>query len=92
MLVAHAYAHAGDAGQKLLQRLGDPGLDEIGIGELLAQVIINECHERAHVHADGGSPTHRSVCARALRLARYRDHRGRAGLTALAEAAVRRDF
>ena len=34
VLVAHAYAHAGDAGQKLLlQRLGDPGLDETGIGE-----------------------------------------------------------
>ena len=31
VLVAHAYAHAGDAGQKLLlQRLGDPGLDETG--------------------------------------------------------------
>ena len=37
VLVAHSYAHASDAGQKLLlQRLGDPGLDETGISRAAA--------------------------------------------------------
>jgi geranylgeranyl diphosphate synthase, type I len=88
VLVAHAYAHAGDAGQKLLlQRLGDPGLDEAGISELQQVIVesgareavesmINEYHERA---------------LKALHDTEISEE-GRAGLTALAEAAVRREF
>jgi geranylgeranyl diphosphate synthase, type I len=88
VLVAHAYAHAGDAGQKLLlQRLGDPGLDEAGISGLQQVIVesgareavesmINEYHERA---------------LKALHDAEISEE-GRAGLTALAEAAVRREF
>jgi len=88
VLVAHAYAHAGDAGQKLLlQRLGDPGLDEAGISELQRVIVesgareavesmINEYHERA---------------LKALHDTEISEE-GRAGLTAMAEAAVRREF
>ncbi|HEX3198007.1 MAG TPA: polyprenyl synthetase family protein [Propionibacteriaceae bacterium] len=88
VLVAHAYAHSGDAGQKLLlQRLGDPGLDETGISELQQVIVesgardavesmINEYHERA---------------LKALHDTEITEE-GRAGLTALADAAVRREF
>jgi geranylgeranyl diphosphate synthase type I len=88
VLVAHAYAHAGDAGQKLLlQRLGDPGLDETGISELQQVIVesgardavesmINEYHERA---------------LKALHDTEITEE-GRAALTALADAAVRREF
>jgi geranylgeranyl diphosphate synthase, type I len=88
VLVAHAYAHASDDGQKLLlQRLGDPGLDETGISELQQVIVesgardavesmINEYHERA---------------LKALHDSEITEE-GRAGLTALADAAVRREF
>jgi geranylgeranyl diphosphate synthase, type I len=88
VLVAHAYAHSGDAGQKLLlQRLGDPGLDETGISELQQVIVesgardavesmINEYHERALKALHDTETT----------------EEGRAGLTALADAAVRREF
>jgi geranylgeranyl diphosphate synthase, type I len=88
VLVAHAYAHASDDGQKLLlQRLGDPGLDETGISELQQVIVesgardavesmINEYHERA---------------LKALHDTEITEE-GRAGLTALADAAVRREF
>jgi len=88
VLVAHAYAHAGDAGQKLLlQRLGDPALDDAGISELQQVIVesgardtvesmINDYHERA---------------LKALHDTEITEE-GRAGLTALADAAVRREF
>jgi geranylgeranyl diphosphate synthase type I len=88
VLVAHAYAHGGEAAQKLLlQRLGDPGLDEAGVSELQQVIIesgardavetmIDENHERA---------------LKALHDTEIHEE-GRTGLTALAEAAVRRDF
>jgi geranylgeranyl diphosphate synthase, type I len=88
VLVAHAYAHASDDGQKLLlQRLGDPGLDETGISELQQVIVesgardavesmINEYHERA---------------LKALHDTEITEE-GSAGLTALADAAVRREF
>jgi geranylgeranyl diphosphate synthase, type I len=88
VLVAHAYAHAGDVGQKLLlQRLGDPALDDAGISELQQVIVesgardtvesmINDYHERA---------------LKALHDTEITEE-GRAGLTALADAAVRREF
>jgi geranylgeranyl diphosphate synthase, type I len=88
VLVAQAYAHAGDAGQKLLlQRLGDPALDDGGISELQQVIVesgardavesmINDYYERAL------KPLHDTEIT----------EEGRAGLTALADAAVRREF
>jgi geranylgeranyl diphosphate synthase type I len=88
VLVAHAYTHAGETGQKLLlQKLGDPGLDDAGISELQEVIVssgardtvesmINENHDRA---------------LKALHDTEITEE-GRSGLTALAEAAVRREF
>jgi geranylgeranyl diphosphate synthase, type I len=88
VLVAHAYAHASDAGQKLLlQRLGDPGLDETGIGEL--QQVITESGAREAVESMINDNHERAL--KALHDTEMTDD-GRAGLTALAEAAVRREF
>jgi geranylgeranyl diphosphate synthase, type I len=88
VLVAHAYAHAGDAGQKLLlQRLGDPGLEEAGINEL--QQVIVESGAREAVESMINENSERAL--KALHETEITDE-GRAGLTALADAAVRRDF
>jgi geranylgeranyl diphosphate synthase type I len=87
VLIAHAYAHAGEAGQKLLlQRLGDPGLTPEGVAEL--QQVITESGAREaveHMITEGYE--------RALRALQDADitEEGKAGLTALAEAAVRRE-
>jgi geranylgeranyl diphosphate synthase type I len=88
VLVAHAYAHAGDVGQKLLlQRLGDPGLDETGISEL--QQVIVESGARDTVESMINEYYERSL--KALHDTEITED-GRVGLTALADAAVRRDF
>jgi geranylgeranyl diphosphate synthase, type I len=87
VLIAHAYAHAGEAGQKLLlQRLGDPGLTPEGVAEL--QQVITESGARDAVEHMITEGYERAI--RALQDADITDE-GRAGLTALAEAAVRRE-
>jgi geranylgeranyl diphosphate synthase, type I len=87
VLIAHAYAHAGEVGQKLLlQRLGDPGLTPEGVAEL--QQVITESGARDAVEHMITEGYERAI--RALQDADITDE-GRAGLTALAEAAVRRE-
>ena len=88
VLVAHAYAHASEAGQKLLlQRLGDPDLDEAGISEL--QQVITESGAREAVESMINENHERAL--KALHDTEITEE-GRTGLTALAEAAVRREF
>ena len=88
VLVAHAYAHASDAGQKLLlQRLGDSGLDEAGVSEL--QQVITESGAREAVESMINDNYERAL--KALHDTEMTDE-GCAGLTTLADAAVRRDF
>ncbi|HJV12263.1 MAG TPA: polyprenyl synthetase family protein, partial [Propionibacteriaceae bacterium] len=78
----------GDAGQKLLlQRLGDPGLDDAGISEL--QQVITESGARDAVEAMINENYERAL--KALHDTEITEE-GRSGLTALAEAAVRREF
>jgi geranylgeranyl diphosphate synthase, type I len=87
VLIAHAYAHAGEAGQKLLlQRLGDPGLTPEGVADL--QRVIVESGAREAVEAMISEGYERAI--KALQDADITEE-GRAGLTALAEAAVRRE-
>jgi geranylgeranyl diphosphate synthase type I len=87
VLIAHAYAHAGEAGQKLLlQRLGDPGLNPEGVAEL--QQVIVESGAREAVEAMITEGYERAI--KALQDADITEE-GRAGLTALAEASVRRE-
>jgi geranylgeranyl diphosphate synthase type I len=87
VLIAHAYAHAGAAGQKLLlQRLGDPSLTPEGIADL--QQVITESGGREAVERMITEGYERAI--RVLQDADITDE-GRAGLTALAEAAVRRE-
>ena len=87
VLIAHAYAHAGEAGQQLLvQRLGDPGLTPEGVAEL--QQVITESGARDAVEAMITEGYERAI--KALQDADITDE-GRAGLAGLAEAAVRRE-
>jgi geranylgeranyl diphosphate synthase, type I len=88
VLVAHAYAHAGDDGQKLLlQRLGDSALDDAGISEL--QQVIVESGARDAVESMINEYYERAL--KALHDTEITEE-GRVGLTALADAAVRREF
>ncbi len=88
VLIAHAYAHADEAGQKLLlERLGDPNLTPDGVADL--QRVIVETGAREAVETMITEGYERAV--RALQDADITDE-GRAGLISLAEAAVRRDM
>ena len=88
VLVAHAYAHADDPGQKLLlQRLGDPALDDAGISEL--QQVIVESGARDAVESMINDYYERAL--KALHDTEITEE-GRTALTALADAAVRREF
>jgi geranylgeranyl diphosphate synthase type I len=86
VLVAHAYAHADEAGRALLRRLlGDPELDAEGVARLQAVISATGAAEAVEAMiADG----HARALA-ALADVEITDE-GRAGLTALADAAVRR--
>jgi len=88
VLVAHAFAHADPAGRRLLaQRLGDPALDPAGVAEL--QEVLVSSGARDAVEAMISEGHDRALTA--LNVADLSDV-GRAGLTALAGAAVRRSF
>lgn len=88
VLIAHAYGHADSAGRQLLiDRLGDPELNPAGVEQL--QQLLVETGARAAVEtmiSDGYDQA-----MQALTGAEVTDV-GRSGLTALAEAAVRREF
>ena len=87
MLVAHAFAHADEAGrQLLLRRLGDPDLGADGIADL--QQVITESGARDAVESMISEGYERAL--KALHDVDMADE-GRSGLTSLADAAVRRE-
>jgi len=88
VLVAHAFAHADPAGRRVLtRRLGDPALDAAGVVQL--QEVLVSSGARDAVEAMIAEGHERALTA----LSRTEmTEVGRAGLTALAAAAVRRSF
>ncbi len=87
VLVAHAYAHAGEAGRQLLgQRLGDQDLEADGVAAL--QQVITESGARDSVEAMIDECYDRAMAA--LSEAEMTED-GRTALAGLAEAAVRRE-
>jgi geranylgeranyl diphosphate synthase, type I len=88
VLVAHAFAHASEAGRALLmRRLGDPTLDAEGVAAL--QQVLEESGARHAVEAMIAEGYERAMLA--LTDIDISDE-GRLALTALADAAVRRDY
>jgi geranylgeranyl diphosphate synthase type I len=88
VLVAHAFAHASEAGRALLmRRLGDPTLDAEGVAAL--QQVLDESGARHAVEAMIAEGYERAMLA--LTDLDISDE-GRLALTALADAAVRRDY
>jgi geranylgeranyl diphosphate synthase type I len=88
VLVAHAFAHASEAGRALLmRRLGDPTLDAEGVVAL--QQVLEESGARHAVEAMIAEGYERAILA--LTDIDISDE-GRLALTALADAAVRRDY
>ena len=86
VLVAYALAHTDQAGRRLLaDRLGDPGLDEDGVAAL--QQVITDSGADAAVEAMITGYFEEAVAALDERSI---STSGRAGLTALAAAAVHR--
>ena len=88
VLVAHAYAATGPAGRALLEaRLGDPDLDADGVAALQDVIVQSGAVDAVEVMIAEG---HARALA-ALAGAEMSDE-GRQGLTALAEAAIRREY
>ena len=88
VLIAHAYAHADETGQQLLlKRLGYLARHPQGVAEL--QELISETGAQEAVESMINEGYERAL--KALQDADITD-KGRAGLTALADAAVRREF
>ena len=88
VLVAHAFAHASEAGRALLmRRLGDPTRDADGVAAL--QQVLEESGARHAVEAMIAEGYERAMLA--LTDVDISDE-GRLALTALADAAVRRDY
>jgi geranylgeranyl diphosphate synthase, type I len=88
VLVAHAFAHASEAGRALLmRRLGDSTLDAEGVAAL--QQVLEESGARHAVEAMIAEGYERAMLA--LTDVDISDE-GRLALTALADAAVRRDY
>ena len=88
VLVAHAFAHASEAGRALLmRRLGDQTLDAEGVAAL--QQVLEESGARHAVEAMIAEGYERAMLA--LTDVDISDE-GRLALTALADAAVRRDY
>jgi geranylgeranyl diphosphate synthase type I len=86
--VAHAFAHADEAGRALLlKRLGDPSLDADGVAEL--QQVLDESGARKSVEEMIDEGYERAMLA--LDEADITDE-GRTALVALADAAIRRDY
>ena len=87
VLIAHAYADLAETGREQLRRqLGDPGLDESGVGEL--RRLITDSGARDAVE-EMIADDHRGAHA-ALESARLTDD-GRDALTRLADAAITRN-
>jgi geranylgeranyl diphosphate synthase, type I len=88
VLVAHAFAHAGEAGRTLLmRRLGDPTLDGEGVAAM--QQVLEESGARHAVESMITEGYERAMLA--LTDVDITDE-GRLALTTLADAAVRRDY
>ena len=87
MLIAHALSGADARGRELLvDRLGDPDLDDAGVAEL--QTVITDSGAREEVEAMIAAGHRQAV--RALADADL-TAAGRTALTALADLAVRRE-
>jgi len=88
VLIAQAYELASGAGRALLARcLGDPGLDPAGVEELRGLLVQTGARDAVETMIEQGY----DQAMAALAQAEVTDQ-GRAGLTALADAAVRRTF
>ena len=87
VLVAHAYAHARPAGRSLLAtRLGDPGLTAAGVADLQQVIVDSGAREAVETMIEQAYQRALAALDRA-----EMTPEGRQGLTALAEAAVRRE-
>ena len=88
VLVAQAYGNADQAGRELLaQRLGNPDLDDAGVEQLRQLLVETGARDAVEAMIEQGY----DQAMTALAQAEVTDQ-GRAGLTALADAAVRREF